>query len=152
MDPASIVGLVSACLSLAEKTTKAIHGSWELYTRYQAVGRNVSVLVERLSTVRSALLVLSTWIKSYLLKQAGAGELVASLEGAIASCHSVLAGIQELVEGVRVNKSSDKIKFLWNESTIDSLSNSLDSQIGALNLVVSIMHLYAYEPLNRRHR
>jgi len=142
MDPASIVGLVASCLSLAEKAVKTIHGGWELYTKFKDAEQSVGTLVMRLETIQSALVVLKSWIQSYLSKQDAAIELVRSLERAIRGCFMVLTAVQELVEGLENKKTREKICYLWNEATINSQAGNLDSQVNALNLVVGIMQLY----------
>ena len=142
MDPFTIVGLVASCLSIADKTTKAIHGGWELFTKYRDAKLSISTLLGRLETVTSALAALKGLV-DYCIDNQGvaAAELLQSLERAVRGCHVVLAGLRELVEGLKQVKAMDKFKLLWNESTIQIQADNLDSQVNALNLVLNIMQM-----------
>jgi len=144
MDPASVVGLVSACFSLAGQISSTIKGLNDLRGKYKGVEENTVALISHVNIVRSSVDALSQWLSNPTRRRLP-DESETSLKAAIDCCAMVIAGINRHVsyaqDPSKTASMKDRVRYVWNESTISDHVHRLDSQIGSLNLWLQVSHL-----------
>jgi hypothetical protein len=148
MDPATIVGLVSSCLSLATQIGSTIKGLNDLRNKYKAVEQNTISLISQVNIVRSSVDLLAQWLQNPSRRKL-LMESENSLKAAIDCCAIVIDGISKHVSDAKEQPDETatfKNKFLrvWNESTINDHVRRLDSQIGSITLWLQVSRLYVY--------
>lgn len=64
------------------------------------------------------------------------------LELSIQSCVAVISGIHtKATAGAEATGMKDKLRFLWNETTVRDFERDLDSQITAFNFLLTTTQL-----------
>jgi uncharacterized protein YqgV (UPF0045/DUF77 family) len=137
MDPASIIGLISGCLSVASTAVKTINTLHGLKEQYARIEQEMSLISGRINTICAALHNIEKWARNSDSITILAFPTGTSLECSIKSCMIVISGVEEHAQAVKRLRVKDKIKYLWNKDTHSDLSRSLDCQIIALQLLVS---------------
>jgi hypothetical protein len=141
MDPTSIIGLISGCLSIATTTLNTINTLRALKGQYERIERDMSLLSGSINTISAALYNIDKWARHSQAKIIIASPTGSNLESSIQACMIVISGVEEHVEAVKSLKVKDKIKHLFNKDTLTELNQSLDHQINALQLLVSTINL-----------
>jgi hypothetical protein len=142
MDPATVIGLISGCLSIATTTVNTIKSLSGLKEQYARIEQDMSLLSGRINTICAALYNIDKWARKSQAKDIIASPTGPCLESSIHSCMIVISGVEEHAQAVSSLKVRDKIKHLWNKDTLTELSQSLDCQINALQLLVSTINLW----------
>ncbi|EPE28390.1 Protein kinase-like (PK-like) [Glarea lozoyensis ATCC 20868] len=141
MDPATVIGLISGCLSIATTTVNTIKSLSGLKEQYARIEQDMSLLSGRINTICAALYNIDKWARKSQAKDIIASPTGPCLESSIQSCMIVISGVEEHAQAVSSLKVRDKIRHLWNKDTLTELSQSLDCQINALQLLVSTINL-----------
>lgn len=144
MDPASIIGLLSAAGTIASTITITIQRLSDLRGQLKDADVRVRLLIGELSVVKSALTQINDWTH-YLddnHRQADVVEgLKVSLDG-VQVAMDALADEVRLLLGAAAGESSltaelrIRIKYAWNESSLTEHENRLRAQIAALHLLL----------------
>lgn len=144
MDPASIIGLLSAAGTIASTITITIQRLSDLRGQLKDADVRVRLLIGELSVVKSALNQINDWTH-YLddnHRQADVVEgLKVSLDG-VQVAMDALADEVRLLLGAAAGESSltaelrIRIKYAWNESSLTEHENRLRAQIAALHLLL----------------
>lgn len=146
MDPATIVGLVSSCLSLATTIGSTIKGLNDLRNKYKAVEQSTVSLISQVNIVRSSVDLLAQWLQNSSRRKLPP-ESENSLKSAIDCCAAVIDGISKHVSYAKEQPDEaatfkDKFLQVWNENTINDHVRRLDSQIGSISLWLQVSRLY----------
>ncbi|KAF2234226.1 hypothetical protein EV356DRAFT_502558 [Viridothelium virens] len=146
MDPASIVGIVSSVVGIADVVTRSIRSLNSLKTKYRDTPLIVSTLIGQLFTTQVALQQLSSWAEDYPRKSAGSEggrypELVAQVGSALDCFGPLVVSLQrDLDQFEGSNKTSmsftRRMSFLWNERDLNDYLGLLDRQVNALTLLL----------------
>jgi hypothetical protein len=145
MDPVSVVGLASACFTLAMKVTSTAKDLHDLRDKYASVEQNINFLISKLSLVGSSVSSLSQWLEDpSRLRLANDSE--DSLRSSIKFCTIVVDGINVHISSIKQEHSRpglrDRARYLWNEDTINEHVRKLDSQINSLSLHLHVIQLW----------
>ena len=136
MDPASVLSMAGACLTLVTRTVKDVN---DIVGKYRKMDQKLALIVARLNTIRATLSQLESWLKT---QRDLSNDIDTDLQGAIGACCIVVEEIQLYVTGVRGRGFGGKIRYLWDEGQFLQFSSALDSQIAALGLFMNVMLLY----------
>jgi hypothetical protein len=145
MDPLSILSIVGTSLSIAKVTITSIQHLYELKEKYSYVDLSVSGLLFKLQTITYSLATLERWAQDRGGTQHSNHDLVVQLEISIQSCTSVISCIDLKVKDASGKASVwEKIKHVWNEEVICGFERDLDSQMNALQLLISTAQLLVH--------
>ena len=144
MDPASVVGLASACCTLAMKVTSTAKDLHDLRDKYASVEQNINFLISKLDLVGSSVSSLSRWLDDpSRLRLANDSE--DSLRSSLKFCPIVVDGLNMHISSVKQEHSRPgprgRVRYLWNEDTINEHIRKLDSQINSLSLHLHVIQL-----------
>jgi hypothetical protein len=139
MDPASIVGLVSASLAIATRLIKTTRDVNDLSKKYHGAQASVALVESRIKTIKIAVSQLERWYS--VLHSEVSDDIADGLESALVSCATVMKGIQAHFAKIRDSWSTG-VRYLWEEKDIKLHERNLDSQIAALHLLISALQLY----------
>ena len=142
MEPASIVGLISASAALAKLAFLGIRELQMAHETYRDTEYSVDGVLSKLSVLRFSLGNLEIWGRSISSDEAAA-DLLIQLEVSITECTRVMTGIIAKLkpppqEGFTFR---DKARFTWNKSTLKECESELDSQMQAMQLLLQVAEL-----------
>jgi hypothetical protein len=138
MDPATIVGLVSASLTIATRLGATTKDVCELFKTYRGVKTSLDLIASRNLSIRAALAQLKEWISNRqrrLTTEVGEG-----LESALVSCSMVMKAVEQRLSNIRKSRTTG-VRYLWEERDLKADESNLNSQIAALHLLISALHL-----------
>jgi hypothetical protein len=143
MDPASAVGLASACLSLMMKAASTANDLRELCDKFASVENNVDFLISKVNLMKSSVTSIKQWLDNSRTRLAKHTE--DSLTDSLNFCTKVVDGIKVHVASVKQEQSAPgfkgRVRYLWNADTIDEHVRKLDSQINSLTLHLQVITL-----------
>ncbi|KAF7862538.1 hypothetical protein EAF04_007411 [Stromatinia cepivora] len=142
MDPVSIIGLAGSALNTGKVIANLLKSLITLRSKYKTASLMVSLLIGQLTTIKAALNEVSDWIATSLRGLAEHEQLIDDLNISLESCHIIMLILDDRVTQLSRNcmeglNFEGKIKFLWDESEMGEFNNHLNSQINALNLLLS---------------
>ncbi|KAJ8069479.1 hypothetical protein OCU04_003132 [Sclerotinia nivalis] len=145
MDPVSIVGLTGSALNTGKVIANLLKSLITLRSKYKTASLMVSLLIGQLTTIKAALNEVSDWIATSLQGLAEHEQLIDDLNISLESCHIIILILDDRVTQLARNcmeglNFEGKIKFLWDESEMGEFNDHLNSQINALNLLLSAIH------------
>ena len=145
MDPASIVGLVSASGTIIKAITATVKGLSDLRGKYAGADLRIRLLIGELSTVKSALNQIHDWIEYNLVDSPTEADLVEGLSISLDGCQAAMDVLAEEVAwlggGFAPSSRLDvnlrtRAKYAWNESSMKDHQDRLHAQIAALQLLL----------------
>jgi hypothetical protein len=137
MDPATIVGLVSASLSIATRLGATTKDVCEIFKTYRGVKASLDLIASRNLSIRAAL----AQIKEFTSRQRRlATEVGEGLESALISCSMVMKAVEQRLSNIRKSRTTG-VRYLWEERDLKSDESNLNSQIAALHLLISALQL-----------
>ncbi|KAL1639424.1 Ankyrin repeat and SOCS box protein 10 [Diplodia intermedia] len=142
MDPATVLSMAGACLTLVSRTVTDVN---DIVGKYRK--KKLSLIAARLGTIKATISQLETWLRN----EGGSAitpEIDRDLRDAMGACSVVVTGIQLYVTNVRQGWLGGKFRYLWEESQFLQFSSALDSQIAALGLFVNVILLYSMKISN----
>jgi hypothetical protein len=141
MDPVSIVGLISSCLSIADGACATIKNVRSLVHSYAQANQRIELISSRINTIRMALSNIESWAREKASRATLVSPTGASLEQSISCCVIVITAINKHVSACQTMGVKQRIQYLLSEGVIDDFGRSLDSQISALQLLLSTIQL-----------
>lgn len=149
MDPCSAIGVISASLSIVTTIGSTVKGLADLRNKFISADQSIRSLITHLSTVKAALNLIHDWAENDLVVSPTQGEFVDVLDVAINGCRETMDALAEevadLVGSSAASSAAEKIgfrtrtKFVWNEGTMAGHQNRLQSQVAALQFLVTAM-------------
>jgi hypothetical protein len=140
MDPASTISLVGTCLRLCQTTIGSIKATCEIKEAYDRAPTSINGLLSKVNAIVFCLVELETWVQRVEEDYTTADSersLLHHLREIAKSCTVVIEGIRAKVPDlVRRARRRERLRFLWNEDTLKSYQQDLDSQINALRLLL----------------
>ncbi|KAG8756421.1 hypothetical protein FRC14_003070 [Serendipita sp. 396] len=149
----TVVSLIGSC-------AKVIAELHDLRGRYTTIGQTLDSIVTECSTLESALAQVKALGKSKRRARFEKGtELQMSFETALKGCSVTLEAVQLELEKLNPSSSQDgtwtgnmkmstKVRFMWNEKTMQAFLEQLRGQRGALQL---LLQAHAQDSLNTMH-
>ncbi|KAL8893724.1 MAG: hypothetical protein Q9192_004985 [Flavoplaca navasiana] len=144
MDPASILGLIATAGTIASAITKTIRDLSDLRAQYTDANLRIRLLVQELSTIKSALSQINDWAH-FLDDNHNQAELKDALQVALDGVELAMGALAEEVHALVHDTSTsanvalsfrDKTKFAWNEQNMKEHENRLRAQVSALQLLL----------------
>jgi len=149
MDPASIVGLISASGTIVSAITFTVKGLSDLRGRFSDADLRIRLLIGELSTVKSALNQIRDRVEFNLVGAPTEAELVDGLHVSLDGCKvamTVLAEEVAALSGTTASNSqfnlrfSTRAKYAWSESSMKEHQDRLHAQVAALQLLLQAAH------------
>ncbi|OJD40678.1 ankyrin repeat protein [Diplodia corticola] len=137
MDPATVLSMAGACLTLVTRTVTDVN---DIVGKYRKMDQKLSLIAARLGTIKATMSQLESWLRSDG-DAASTPEIERDLRDAISACSVVVTEIQLYVTNVRKGWLGGKFRYLWDEGQFLQFSSALDSQIAALGLFVNVILL-----------
>lgn len=145
MDPASVLGIASACLGLALKIVSTGKDLADIVSELRGADKTISQLAIQIDLIGFAVTELQQWLKRdpSVSRQ---GKL--SLNSAIESCNTIVSEIKEHVRKVRpkpgeeTSKFGQRVRLLWNEKSITNQKEMLSHTLQAFQLILAVTQLY----------
>jgi hypothetical protein len=137
MDPATIVGLVSACLAIATRLGATTKDVCELFKTYRRVKTSLDLIASRNLSIRAALAQIKEFTGRQRRLTAEVGE---GLESALISCSMVMKAVEQRLSNIRKSRTTG-VRYLWEERDLKGDESNLNSQIAALHLLISALQL-----------
>ncbi|KAL9613567.1 MAG: hypothetical protein Q9167_001900 [Letrouitia subvulpina] len=144
MDPASIVGLISAAGTIAATITGTIKDLSELRGQYADANLRIRLLIRELSTIKASLSQINDWTH-ILEEERKQADLVEALKVSLEGVELAMAALAEAVSALVQNASPSrdvnmgfraKTRYAWNESQMKEHENRLRAQVSALQLLL----------------
>lgn len=141
MDPASILGAVSAAGAIVAAITKTLHNLSEIRGRFQGADTTIGLLISELSTVKAAVTQIEDWARfngNGQIQEDVAEAIKVSIEG----CKDSMDLLADEVAGLVGDPDRAGAEFLmraktvWNDSSMKDHQQRLHTQIGALQLLL----------------
>ncbi len=151
MDPASIVGLISASGTIVSAITLTVKGLSDIRGKYAGADLRIRLLIGQLSTVKSALNQIRDWVEYNLVDSPTQAELVEGLNVSLDGCKAAMDVLAEEVTGLvgdaspgsRLNPTfRTRAKYVWNESSMKDHQDRLHAQVAALQLLLQAAQWY----------
>lgn len=143
MDPCSVIGVVSASISIVTTIGSTVKGLSELRSKFTEADQSIRLLITELSTIKSALGLIYDWADNGLVISPTQVELVDALDIAIDGCKEAMDALAEEVAHLVGSAAAEIIgfrirtRYLWNEGTMKEHQGRLRSQVTALQFLVA---------------
>ena len=133
------IGSLSFILSVIGSVTNLAKNLDEIKDKYNHVALNTTLVASQLNVIRAALKALYDWRINDPDKTAPAQQLDQDL-GVSLSCCAILISVIDgkLGESGYVPGVKEKIRYLWLENTLKEYTSNLESQVRALQLLLTI--------------
>ncbi|KAK3116634.1 hypothetical protein LTR53_002809 [Teratosphaeriaceae sp. CCFEE 6253] len=132
-------------LILAGAVASDIH---DLTLRYKNVAKNVNLIAVQLSTVKAAIVLLSSCLERRVTNLVHQADLVVELGASLAACSSIISAVQEQVAGVSTKSGSTsvldfmtRVKHMWDEKSVNDCVRMLEVQVQALSFLIQVLQL-----------
>ena len=140
MDPTSTISLVGTCLRLCQITIRSIKAAYEIKDAYNKAPKSINGLLSKVNAIVYCLQGLETWVQKVgedYTNTDSECSLLHHFREMVKSCTVVIEDIRAKVPDLmRRARKRDRLRFLWNEDTLKSYQQDLDSQINALRLLL----------------
>ena len=140
-DPLSVLGGVSALVSIIANVTTLAKNLNEVRESYNNVALNTAVVASHLGTIRAALVALHKWRASDTSETEASVQLDQDLGLSLSCCAILITVIDGKLEesGFREGMGKkQKIKYLWLEEILKEYVSNLEGQVRALQLLLTI--------------
>jgi hypothetical protein len=143
-DPATVVGLVGASLSITVRAAKIGKYLYSLKSKFQKAEASVQQVSTHVSAIRVAARALSAWMEDDAIDEEKMEEVKDELLQVLIACDELLTDLEGYV--VKALAGADKMRFggrvsyLWNEKVIKETSQTLHQQETALILILDVLN------------
>ena len=134
-----VIGGVSAILQVISSVTTVAKRLNEIAESYENVALNTTLAASQISTIRAALEALYEWRTSDRISTAPSRQLDKDL-GMSLSCCKILIGVidRKLADSGYTPGLKQKIRYVWLEKILKEHQSTLEGQIRALQLLLTI--------------
>jgi hypothetical protein len=150
-DPASILGLIAASLTITIRAATIGKDMHTLVTKYRTTDKKVKQLSVHVAAVRIAARSLSSWLEGDAVGSEEVEEIKGELLEVLTACSSLLLDLQEHVAkalaGAENMGFTGAVHYIWDEDIIKETTETLHQQETVL-----ILMLHALERLSRREQ
>lgn len=152
MDPVSILGLAATAGTIASTIAKTIRDLSDLRSQYTDANVRIRLLIQELSTIKSALNQINDWAH-FLDDTHNQAELKDALQVALDGVELAMGALAEEVQAlVEDTTHLDKVnlpfraksKFAWKEQNMMEHENRLRAQVSALQLLLQASQWYLH--------
>jgi hypothetical protein len=150
-DPASILGLIAASLTITIRAATIGKGMHVIFAKYRTTDNKVKQLSVHVAAVRIAALSLSSWLDDDAVGSEEVEDVKGELFEVLTACSSLLLDLQECVakalSGAENVGFGGAVHYIWDEDIIKETTETLHHQETVL-----ILMLQAMERLSRREQ
>jgi hypothetical protein len=141
MDPLTILGGVGAAAGIIATITKTIKGLSDLQTKYTNADMSIRQLMRQLMVIKASLIQIQDWTEN-LRSSPRERELVEAFTISLDGCQEAMEAMcEEVTKLVQDAMAGDRrmmrARYVWNEETMRDHQGRLDSQVQALQLLLS---------------
>ncbi|GAB1319690.1 hypothetical protein MFIFM68171_09900 [Madurella fahalii] len=137
MEAAALIGLITACATVAAKTGTLAADLNTLATKLKNAELTVHHFVAQLSSLRSASTRLAAWLSSHGADSLSEAE-IADLQRSLDACHALAGLVKAHVDRIKKGQVGSvfgikaKAKAAWNDEEMKEYRQSLQAQVQAL--------------------
>lgn len=141
-DPFTILGGVGAAAGIIVTITKTIKGLSDLQSKYSEAETSIRQLIRQLMAIKAALRQIQDWIELSLSSSLRERDMVEAFNTSLEGCKEAMEAMGEevtrLVQAALAgDKRSMRVRYVWNEESMKDHQDRLDSQVQALQLLLS---------------
>lgn len=137
MEALTIVGAVAACAQLVDLATRVTANLGSLKRRWVDGAQSLQLLIAKLSTVRAALAQIKDWADFNASTSPGGAEMVENLRAAMGACQAIIEMLDSEVTLLLNETRVPRLRQLFSESTMKEYESRLNSQVAALQLLLT---------------
>jgi hypothetical protein len=137
-----VFGGVAAAAGIIVTITKLVRGLSDLQSKYSDAENSIRLLIRQLTSMKTSLIQISGWTQLNLAGSPREYEIVEafkiSLEGCQEAMQSMADEVAKLVQDAIAGDSRTmRTRYVWNEENMKDHQARLDSQVQALQLLLS---------------
>jgi hypothetical protein len=141
-DPLTILGGVGAAGGIIVTITKIIKGLSDLQSKYTDAEISIRSLIKQLMTIKAALRSIQDWIEMSLSGSLKERDLVEAFSTSLEGCKEAMEAMGDEVtrlvqDALAGDKRMMRARYVWNEESMKDYQARLDSQVQALQLLLS---------------
>ena len=154
MEPVSVIGLGGALLGIIDVLTSSVESLRNLQTRYKITHLRFWSVVGQLSTLKAALSQISEMIKSGPFARPHHQQLEADLKVSLDNCGALISVLDDQLQPSKGEETASlgtrrKIRFLWEEDSMNEFLDLLNNQINAIYILLTAIQCRSlYEQRN----
>jgi hypothetical protein len=147
MEPATIIGTLSAAGTIVAGITGVVHDLTRLQERFKEADKTIGLLLTELSAIKGALSQVEDWIKFGAKDSPVQEELAGSFEMSMEGCRTAVSLLSERVKTLHAAFTSEEHNFLtraktvWNESALKDHQQHLRAQVQALQFLIQVVQM-----------
>ena len=154
MDPASILSLISASLTITIRAATVGKDLYTLGTKYQKADKRILQLSSHVSAVRVAARSLSSWLEADAVGSDEVEEVKGELLQVLQACADLLSDLQDYTSKALVAAEhltfKGKISLLWNGDVIGEALQMLHYQETGILLMLHTLDGYSIRVSNQQ--
>jgi uncharacterized protein YukE len=141
-DPFTILGGVGAAAGIIVTITKTIKGLSDLQAKYAEAETSIRQLIRQLIAIKAALREIQDWIGLSLSGSWRERDLVDAFSTALEGCKEAMEAMCDEVsrlvqDALAGDRRLMRARYVWNEEGMKDHQDRLDSQVQALQLLLS---------------
>ena len=144
-DPASILALVSASLTITMRAASVGKSLYTLRSKYQKADKKVQQLSSHVSAIRVATRSLSSWLEAEAVRSEEVAEVKDELLHVLRACYELLSDLEDYVSraitGAEFLTFKGRVSFLWNADVIQETTQTLHQQETAILLILQTLKM-----------
>lgn len=142
MDPLTIIGGVGAAAGIIATITKTVKGLSDLQSKYSEAETSVRQLIRQLTAIKASLIQIRDWTELNLHGSPREKELVDAFQIALEGCQEAMEKMADEVaklvqDALAGDRRTMRARYVWNEESMKDHQDRLDSQVQALQLLLS---------------
>jgi len=143
-DPATVVALVSASLTITMRAAKIGKYLYSMKSKFQKAEKSVQQVSTHVSAIRVAARSLSNWLEDDAVGEEKVEEVKEEMLQVLTACNELLSDLEDYVvkalAGAEKMRFRGRVSYLWNESVIKETTQTLHQQETALILILNALH------------
>ena len=147
MDPASILGAVSASGAILAGIAKTVHTLHEVRDSFHGADISIGLLISELSAVKAAVTQIEDWAKYNFPNCPLQADLGPAFQDSLEGCKIAMGVLSQEVESMLEGMSPEetgfrfRAQYVWNESIMREHQQRLHTQVGALQLLIQVVQM-----------
>ncbi|KAF4628851.1 hypothetical protein G7Y89_g9305 [Cudoniella acicularis] len=143
MDPASVLGLTGACISITRNAVGFISGLSDIRTRYREADLNIENVNTQTDVLRAAADRLQAWLD----RRASSlnGEERDTIQRSLTATRNLIERLRTEADGTLQRGSRiarwERMRFLWGQQRLDQYLVGINNQIAAVNIFLQTLNL-----------
>lgn len=141
-DPLSILGGVGAAAGIIATITKTVKNLSDLQTKYSEAEMSIRQLMRQLMAIKASLSQIQDWTELNLSRSPRERELVEAFNISFDGCKEAMNAMADEVavlaqDALAGDRRLMRARYVWNEESMKDHQERLDSQVQALQLLLS---------------